>query len=735
MSLLTKTYDVFKKAVVALMILFVSVLFVGSWFTASQVKLGANFHTVLLVFFWILLVLQLYCFIKWMYRFFERADEKSHRNSSVIAAVMLLLMAAGLGVVIATIRYIPATDSFDDVETAMILWKNGKLIPEHMSYPHMELFKNNYLMTLMFSWLFQLLSAVGIGDYLLPMFIINAVCILLCAWLTWLSVKECFGIVKANKTLLLLVLNPVFYGIVEWVYSMTLALPIFSGILYCLIRAYKAKSLVGELVFGGILGLLTVLGYFIRVTSLFPLCAALVMAVFLVFKKKIYRKALISGVAFLAAFTALWLCLTPAIDRVFSETKKRNLPIGNWLAMGAHGDGSMNVVGDDIKNAYNIEDPAERSKFCNDLAIRYYKENGIWETLRLWGYKNIVTFSDGYSSIHSRLSSGEVKSDFFYFFCKPQHNLFKIYADAFRVLTLFMIMVLLVRVIRRKTVQESVFAFILTFFGALVFYAFWESKNIYSAQFLPVIFTLAMLGFDEINDTSLFTKLLEKKKIRYAVSGGYAVAAMTVGLITTLVLGEYAVLDFGRVLGIVDANHTPITSVNHTIEQDFYSEKEFNYFRFPLKELNKDALSNYTISVLDENGNTVDGCLLSDETFVKLREYEDGTACVNVLFNNVFSGGHYRVRLEKTDTEKGTIEFCSKKSYYIDTYRGELTVDGKGGYVGDLTMDVSYNVHRPYFRAPAQILFFVLYAAWAAGCYLAAVRCFYKNVKREEPLP
>ncbi len=731
MSFLTKSYDVFKKTVLVLMVLFVATLFVGAVIMTSSLRFDYEFDTVILIFFWVLFALQLYWIIKILYRYFDRAAKKSPKSQNRIAAVMLLAMAVGLGLVIAAIRYIPATDSFDDVETALLLLDKGKLDPNHMSYTCMGWFKNNYLLVILFSWLFRLFFAVGIHDILLPMFIINALCILLCAWLTWLSVKECFGAVNANKTLLLLVLNPVFYGIVEWVYSMTLALPIFSGILYCLIRAYKAKSLVGELVFGGILGLLTVLGYFIRVTSLFPLCAALVMIVFLVSKKKIYRKALVSGVAFLAAFAALWCCLTPVIDGVFGELKDRNLPVSYWLSFGAHDDGTFNNAGKDLAAANQIEDPAERSAFCTRQTVDYYKQNGVAKTIALWTVKNVVTFSDGYSTIHGRLSCGEINSDFFYLFSMPQRSLVETFADVHRVLLLFGILVLLIQIVRRKTaLSESVFLLILTFFGAQVFYAFWESKGIYSAQFLPAMSVLAALGLSKINDNALFTKLWEKPKRRFAACGFYSVFCIAVCTMLLVAFGRLGDMDYGRIFGRGDTKHVPITA-EKTIEQDFYCEKPFNHFCFPLKKLDESALANYKISVLDEQNTVLDSCLLSDENRIEVSNKPGQEITIDVLFDNSFSGGHYRVRLDKLNPEKGSIGFCAKNCYYIGSYRGERTVDGKGGFAGDLTMNVSYRVYKPYFALLPRLLIVAVFAAWSVGLSIGAVRCFGRNTKKE----
>lgn len=97
-------------------------------------------------------------------------------------------------------------------------------------------------------------------------------------------------------------------------------------------------------------------------------------------------------------------------DRYFGEIQDQNYPILYWISMGSHGSGDLVSNGEEKAILEKYETADERSNAFLKRTIDNYKQLGISGTADLWVRKTLTTWADGYSTVHNRMSHGEIQN-------------------------------------------------------------------------------------------------------------------------------------------------------------------------------------------------------------------------------------------------------------------------------------------------------------------------------------
>ena len=693
-----KIYTVFQRAV----LVFLSACFIwtgiGTVGLIARIHIGSGRYNGAVFFFaaflTILFLLLIYRAFGWIRLY------PDSRTQNIISAVLFGCMALFFLIILLCFDANLRNDAYMDADTACFLTDHDH-VPEDNKHPGELLsFGNNYFFIFMTSRVrvIKILFGLGITEPVIYLQSINALFMIAGAFFTWLFAREIKGRVFANQVLLLCVFNPLFYGFTFWYYSNSLSIPIMMAIPYVCIKLYRTERLSVRLSLCALMGGLLFLGYQLRPTAIFPFIAALLTAPFVLSGKASFKKIIPQAGVLLLCTLLLFAGFSRVKTSYFGELIPHNRPITYWLAMGAHGTGNLATNGSDIRYVKSLSDDDNKTVLCLKRAMKHYKKNGLIGTADLWARKTQTTWSDGYGGISRRIISGEAKSPLYRYFAGESKDLFVIYCQLFRLIT-FLGMTLFCFYYFNRRVSGAVFICVITMLGGIVFYFLWEARAFYSAPFVPVMLILAAEGFSEFFEGIREPFSDRNFAICFLLISLFVCADVTVITGQTMSMDHFRIYTKGKVrhYANIEDEGKPVL----LIEQDFYSYRPFNRITFAAKLKNDvtslSGVSKYSISVAGDRGEVYSG-IISQKSI--------GEKGFTIRFKNAAPAGNYSIIIKKLSPEKDDITFQKKyDSYYIDAYRGELKVNGHGGYVNDLGISVLLHTEKePYLSKKIRFL-------------------------------
>ncbi len=617
---------------------------------------------------------------------FNLVSKINLKKQWILTVALFALYITCLWILLNNIHVKPISDSLQDIDEAFYLMSHSAVEEDNLYAYTMGIFGNNYIFVLLLREIIKGLSYLGIQDYLYALYICNLLMIVLGTLLTWLIVKDGSNIVKANKVLLLMLINPVFYGLLFWIYTSTFSLPIMMGIIYVAQKVYKCPKKNTRILLSLIEGGLVALGYAIRPTSVFPFIAICFYGIFRIIKEKQIKKYSVATLVLIVIVLLVTGFFNKEKNSYFNEVSSNNYPITYWIMIGSHGEGNYSTAADDRQMMDEFKTKEEKNKAAKESAVKNYRELGITGTANLWFRKLITTWADGYSSINVRMRSGQSESRLFSVMAGHRNSIYRLYANSYRLFLFVCAGAFLLETLKKNNrIRLLHNILILTLFGAIMFHLVWEAKDVYSASFLFVILILAEPGVDEV-----YSKIKNcrqqgtvNRKLQ-VVFGGlliFVIAANLKYLIRTEKTDDiYRICTTNYVITrgkITDKNKdNPLT-----ITQDFSTEKGFNKFVFLVNSIKKNEnFADYTLTLSEYEGPVVFETVLTSEDVTDDK--------LTVQMDEVVNGGHYLISLKKIDRDKTPILFYTRYSYYLDLYEGELHVDDDTRFTSDLFMDV-----------------------------------------------
>ncbi len=429
---------------------------------------------------------------------FAAIDRMSRRKRMVCAACLFAVMIAVYAGMISVLHIVPRNDSHSLLDQALYMARTGNnmIHPDSVYVTYFSKYGNNYLLTLFFVWFFRGMDALGVTDLYRAVYILNAVCLVVGCIFSCLIARRIRGGTAAVKVLVLFVCNPVYYIMTFWVYSNTLSVPFAMILFYLGVCLYQIKNPKLKLLIGCIGAIVTVLGYQIRPTAIFPVLAFLVGWFFYVIPKLRHRpwniKKLAPRIAAFVLMAAIaagtQIMISDRCQQAFGSVSHANYPLTHWLMMGSHGKGMYNEADD--KFTLTLPDdkkgPVTRAK-----TIQNYRNLGVKGTAKLWLKKTATTWGDGWFQMSRRLNQMEGYSWVYQHLIGGRSFAIKYYSQCFWLSVLLMTVWNLLRQLGRRTVLTYDFLLMTVILGGIVFYLFWEVKAAYAISFLPFFFLLA----------------------------------------------------------------------------------------------------------------------------------------------------------------------------------------------------------------------------------------------------
>lgn len=650
MQKIQNAYLLFQKIIIAFLTVCFVWIGIGTIKEISEITIVKEQNAGFTFFFGLFLFALLALFIRWGFLWIARHDSMrtQYNITGVLHGLMILIFTILLTQFDVNLR----NDAYQDVDAACYLTDHTSIPVDNKHPGELLSFGNNYFFIWMTSKIIRLLFAMGISNIVPYLQGINATAMVLGAFFSWLLVKEMYDIKAANQVLLLCVLNPLFYGFTFWYYSNSLSIPLMMAIPYVAIRIWRTEKMSARLLLSALEGFLLFLGYELRPTAVFPFIAICLIAPFQLLKSEDHRKSFIAlkckqllpcGLILLIILGISFSSFSHIRSVHFGELLPHNRPITYWLAMGAHGTGNLETNGSDVQFVKSLSDGDNKTLLCLQRAIHHYQKNGIPGTIDLWARKTATVWSDGYGGISRRIISGEAKSPLYALLAGDNKDLFILYCQAFRLLTIVGLFLFCIYSFGKR-ISAPMFSLVITLLGGIVFYFFWEARAFYSAPFVPVMLILGRWGFSRLfylseisepisalqaNTEISFNGQSTPKKNFDLRSAPHQISATPLHInlartgnkirwfpfVCCLFITLFVCLDFLYVAGgTITSDHfriytkgkprhyAAIEGKNITdIEQDFYVQKSFNHISLPAKckeEYNK--FSDYRITLSDD---------------------------------------------------------------------------------------------------------------------------------------
>ena len=633
---------------------------------------------------------------------FRWLDTLQNKECFVFTLIIFFLIT---GIMIASsfsARVMQFADAFDVMDTALYFRKNAKVTDNLPYIKYVGSFGNNYPVILFQSFLIKIIQWLSIDNPERVLTHFNIVIILSAIGITWLIVNEVWGMRAAAKTAFVCLLNPYFYLMINWTYSMTFSLPIMMGILYIAFRLKKNKNTIKGVALALFEGLLLGVGFMIRPTTVFPLIAAMLVWFPYVIKHRIKRKRMVQIICIIFAMVLVLAFVNVKIEKRFGSIEHMKMPLSFWLMMGSHGDGTWNEADFDAMMA--IRDPKEKANYGLNQALNNYADLGIDGILNHWNKKiNVAWTNGGFFYRQSSFSEGNSLSEYI-LENGARNQLTKIYCQAFRLLMIVGFLLACATALMKHKIPEIVLIMMITVFGCVVFHSIWETNARYSIPFILPMLVAMIYGLSSMLDYRMQKVQISNKQ---KTTIGFVLLGILIVVCSNLntVLKTETTLDFYRISSTSNIRVCAEVGTDgfDELEQDFYAEKPFNTLFFkatiPAQKTKNDC-SDYNLSILSDNGQILYSTIL-------LPEHISGQG-IKVPFKTISGYKHYTIRLQKIDPKKESIQFYTHYTYGVDEYRGELIVDHGEAYSSDLMMDVYETQKTTVFSDKARILVITL---------------------------
>ena len=685
-----KNRSVFEMIIISSILLCFLFITTGVIFNASKLTMGNDRNDIFIFCFTVFTGVFLMLFIFLIFK----AVKRININRQFIVSIVLFAVYAGIMIWLVSIVDIhPKTDSYTDIDTGWYLSRN----PLEMDNYHsrwLEIYPNNYMMILVFKWLANISNALDIPDHLFFLTIVNA-CILAGGLvLTFLTALSLWGIRTANRILLLMVLNPVYYYFTFWIYTSSFSIPLMMGIIYVIVRFDRAGTKKGKIITCVILGVLAGLGMLIRPTAVFPIVAYAVFVLIRLIRGEYGRPSsvwifnLLCIALAAGCFIVVYKAGDMKIESVFGGFRSGNHPLFHWIYMGSHGNGNLSTLSEDTGIKVDLFDESTLIRGT----VHNYKNAGPAGTADLWIRKMLTVFSDADANITDHTMIGNSfrgrTSELFEGF------LFSVYSHAYRMVIYVGIILSCISLLRKKRTDDSVLYFLLVLFTGILFYFIWEAKGVYMLVFMPAMVLASEKGLGVI-----FEKHYSLGSERRVLTGLIAGALIVINtLVLWSVLSQTVDHAFVRINGDTygrsDDKLEITANGDDGVVQSFVCSDPFNNILIRAGVPGDTGeISGHTIDIYDRDE------LILSKTVNKEDIIDDN---ISLDLDRTESGGDYMITIHKDDPSKGYMIFYTGKNYYLESYVGTLTAGGEK-YTDDLSMIVQEKVRSEYLPVKSRL--------------------------------
>ena len=648
-----------------------------------------------------------------IFRLLQRLGAEGLKRTALIC---MLILTAGQLILLFLVQPMLRYDSLKTFDMAVEMLKTHA-VSETYETGYFARYTNNYPIVLLTYWFLSVLSKCSVPQSLFmpAVQLVNIACITGSIWLGYLLVKELQGRLKAVFYLVVCALCPLSYVWAGFFYTTTCSIPCLMGILYLYLRIPKAASVWKRSLLGALAGLLLILGYKLRATTMIAGIAVgilILMKLFGLAAEKGNRLARLRSVltAVLkkyASSMAVFL-LTALLSLTFWHTmteryvpfdyKNTGFPMIHWVMMSARWDGSFDQS-DEIYT-FSFKTKEEKIEADKKVLLERIRDAGPSGLVILAGRKLLNTWADGTDNFRAENSYCTYSRPYEYLL-GSKCGFMVIYAQIFRVLQMLAIGFLALLAMKRRE-YSPLFLIQLTLLGGIAFHIVWEANPLYSICFTFLGLILLSDGIASLAEEEKASIFLQKGWIGCA--GAFAVMLVLLffgkkELVETPIEEQhYCVNQYqyaGEAAGFV-------SDASQIYTQTFTVDKPFN--RIAIQAINTVGPYNqsaFMVKLTDEYGN-----VFYDEKFLSGMVVKN-TPYAFVL-DTIVPEGSTRYTLEIAPgyvKNEDSLEFLAYNTGNCDMYPGgALTIGGEEQPNSDLAFSVYEYEVTTYFNIKVYLI-------------------------------
>lgn len=635
---------------------------------------------------------------------FRYIDRCTQSQSKYIKIILWCILGLGQIFILYMFQTAPRTDSFIVQDQALAIVKGIDQKIDYTSTWYFTRYGNNNLYLVISVFLYKLCELFGIQDQLrffaiFNIFMIDGSVFLACKTAALLNKQK-----LEIKVLLLSVMNPLNYLLIYWTYTCTYSLPVGVAIVYLSIYLLHGETLLWKRVLCGIgVGILAVIGYLLRPTSLIPLIAIFCCG-WMYTKKEEKRKEkyLIICAGFLLSVTISFFAFTKIVGYYSDESgEKQNFPVTHWIMMGMHEQGGVNQ--EDNQYTTGFASKEDKTKANMEEIFETVGNYGVSGLLNHYIDKLEMTWSDGSGEYHGRLITDQKFSRAFKWIAGERKDFVMIYCSAYRVILLAGALYS-VYIQKKHSKNNWLFLFSLTVFGGMIFYFFWEGKSVYSVPFLPFLIFLTADGMQNLAKKDFVLKKELVRKILVGIIGFTMIMSICnywnfVKKENVWKSSSVAFTDTSFLL-----NEDKISVEGQELVQEFYTKKNFNEISIYCSKIENKNCS-YKVQLVSKDG---------IEQEFKVDEENIVSNYLTLKFRTIepVKKEKYQIRIiPETPGKADSISWKRRFSKIVGSYDGDCMVDGEQTS-SDLALNVYMKSSEPYMGRGLYLLLTVFVFGW-----------------------
>lgn len=524
--------------------------------------------------------------------------EKNRRRA--VPALFVIMIVIQLGMIL-TVRTSLRYDHLKIFDTAVALLRKETIAETHFKQYFMK-YPNNIPLCLFTYFFLKPLAWLRIpqGCWMEYMKLVNLVFMNAGLWCTYDLVCRYRSRRMGLYLLLLVLVNPLWYLLVQMYYTSTISLAFSMGAVWLFCRAGECGKPGRKYALYLLTGILLAAGYKIRATMIITVMALLIYAVLRLKNISTSREA-VSFLAALAGFVMVFGAYGRLESRYAGfDPSKTGYPAVHWIMMSAQGEGQYNSADDAYTGSFDTKE--ERTQADLALLKERIQKMGPGGVLTLFRNKLRVAFSDGTDDYYSLFRTMRETSWIQKYMNGGRSDYLAVYLHSYHgLLTGLALLAFVSRAVRRKESRMDICLFNIC--GGYLFYLIWEVDHAYSVPFMLMILAWAADGMVQAgNGCEMLQEHMGKSSCIPAVSGaGLILAAAGTALAVhraDLPVREYAVLQ--------DQETSKDLVLQENFAQTFRTGKAFDHV--DIWVANWDGAGNdsvYDLRILDESGNIV----------------------------------------------------------------------------------------------------------------------------------
>lgn len=593
-----------------------------------------------------------------LYKFLIKLDDKKKK---IISIVLLVLHFIFLFISSQIISSVPKVDLIHILTEINNLNDKGKILNNN----YFSVYPNNRFLVI----ILYVIQLIPINNQIL-FGILGSLCITVMSLFTYKTVTKISNIDKGLLSLFICVFSPIFYLYVSYYYTDILVLPLASILIYLMVKVKDNDDTKPNILYGILIGFISIIGYKIRAVCIFPLIAYIIY-ILITKRKKILKKFIPIFIGLIITFIGvktIETCFFPRVD------ENKQFPMTHWIMMGVNSEKNGYYNHSDYIMSASVKTVSDRTKLNIEVIKERLSNQGIFKTSKLLVSKLVTVWGKGDYSYQKYLDLVIDYNKSYNYLLEDKNIAINYVLQFSKIVILGLCIISLIKLLKSK--EKSFMA--IAIFGAIVFYLIWEVCPRYGLSFLPWLIILSSYSYDSLN--------IDIDKFKFSKYVKYILVILTVILF---------IVGFNKYTSPSSKNDMVSKSTaskvryielkkDTVIAQSMKLNSKFNRIKLKFR-LDESVDSTFKLELLNEKGDVV---------YTKEFSNKDINAEKYTTFklDKNYNKGDYTIRL--TSNSDSNIEAIVSYKKQYDYYRGGILKVNEKEETGDLSFEVIYNNKR-----------------------------------------